>query len=118
MSSTDSQKPSKNTVQVEDDKKGEHLVSRAQCQDKTKPCVWQSYTYTHTGNTNTHAHRPKHSFMHAHSNLPAPKLANKQKKKKNPPYTQTHTHTHPYTFIVPALMHSRVQLERKKKSRM
>lgn len=35
---------SKNTVQVEDDKKAEHLVRRARCQDKTKPCVWQTHT--------------------------------------------------------------------------
>lgn len=39
-----SETASKNTVKVEDDKKAEHLVSRARCQDKTKPCVWQTHT--------------------------------------------------------------------------
>lgn len=62
---------------------------------------------------------PKHWFMHAHTLKPIcpPNLQiSKRKKKEIPLHTHTNTSMH-ITFIVPALMHSRVHLERKKKEK-
>lgn len=73
-------------------------MSRAQCQDKTKPCVWQLHTYTNTHthlDTNIGAHKAKHSLMHAHSKQPAPKTCKQvKKKKKSSPYLYKSMHSY------------------------
>lgn len=100
---------------MEDDKKREHLVSWARCQDKTKPCVWQTHTYTRTlSHTVSRTHTQ--TFIHAYTLKPAcPRICKqaKKKKKKIPP---RHTHT---CALHPLCRHSRsrVQLERKKKKK-